>query len=159
MKGFSVNYEKFLSTISHELYYSTAQYVSKPVSFVYKVCVDKLLGVYKTGVFDTTKIHCNNESPKVMDQFLTRQYPPIKINYAAAQEHVTQSELKTRVIQERVQSAHNIFPFTYRPRILLKYLVMESTKKLNFPPNKNGVLKYFSPRMIMHQNKIHYECE
>ena len=47
MKGFSVNYEKFLSTISHELYYSTAQYVSKPVSFVYEVCMKKMLAVYK----------------------------------------------------------------------------------------------------------------
>ena len=89
-----------------------------------------------------------------MDQFLTRQYSPIKINYAVAQEYVTQSELKTRVIQERVQSAHNRSPFTHLPRILVKYLVMESTKKLNFQPNKHGVLKYFSPRMIMHQNKI-----
>ena len=34
---------------------------------------------------------------------------------------------------------------------------MESTKKLNFFPNKHGVSKYFSPRMIMHQENLDYE--
>jgi hypothetical protein len=33
---------------------------------------------------------------------------------------------------------------------------MESTQKLNFFPDKNGVSKYFSPRMIMHQETFDY---
>jgi hypothetical protein len=33
---------------------------------------------------------------------------------------------------------------------------MESTRKLNFFPNKNGVSKYFSPRMIMHKETLDY---
>ena len=49
------------------------------------------------------------------------------------------------------------FPYSHLPRILVKYLVMESTKKLNFFPNKNGVSKYFSPRMIMHHENLDYE--
>jgi hypothetical protein len=34
---------------------------------------------------------------------------------------------------------------------------MESTKKLNYFPNKYGVSKVFSPRMIMHHEKLDYE--
>jgi hypothetical protein len=34
---------------------------------------------------------------------------------------------------------------------------MESTKKLNFFPNKYGVSKVFSPHMIMHQENLDYE--
>jgi hypothetical protein len=34
---------------------------------------------------------------------------------------------------------------------------MESTKKLNFFPNKYGVSKVFSPRMIMHHENLDYE--
>jgi hypothetical protein len=47
------------------------------------------------------------------------------------------------------------------PRTMVKYLVMESAKKLNYFPNKNGVSKYYSPRMILHQENIDYErhCE
>jgi hypothetical protein len=34
---------------------------------------------------------------------------------------------------------------------------MESAKKLNFFPNKYGVSKVFSPRMIMHHESLDYE--
>jgi hypothetical protein len=52
-------------------------------------------------------------------------------------------------------------PYDDLPRTLVKYLVMESAKKLNYFPNKNGVSKYHSPRMILHQENIDYErhCE
>ena len=157
MDGLTVNSLKFLSTISHELFYRTAQYVSKPVASVYEVCMDKLVSIYKKGGFNITEIHCDNEFCKVMDPFLVKQDPPIKMNYAAAQEHVPRAERNNRVIQERVRAAYHRFPFTHLPRILVKYLVMESTKKLNFFPNKHGVSKYFSPRMIMHQENLDYE--
>jgi hypothetical protein len=88
MDGLTVNSLKFLSTISHDLYYRTVQYVAKPVASIYKVCMDKLLVLYKRGGFTISKIHCNNEFRKVMDPLLARQDPPITMNYAAAQEHV-----------------------------------------------------------------------
>ena len=47
MDRLEVNSLKFLSTISHELYYRTAQYVTKTVAYVYKSCMDKILAVYK----------------------------------------------------------------------------------------------------------------
>ena len=91
-----------------------------------------------------------------MDPFSAKQDPAIKMKYAEAQEYVPQAE-KNRVIQELVQAAYYRSPFTHLPHILVKYLVMESTKKLNFFPNKHGVLKYFSPRMIIHQEILDYK--
>ena len=88
MDGLTINSLKFLSTISHKLYYRTAQNVSQPVASLYEVCMDELLGVYKRGGFNITEIHCDNEFRKVMDPFSVRQDPLIKMNYAAAQEHV-----------------------------------------------------------------------
>jgi hypothetical protein len=157
MDGLTVNSLKFLSTISHDLFYRTAQYVAKPVASVYEKCIAELLAVYKRGEFNITEIHCDNEFRKVMDPLSVRQNPPIKMNYAAAQEHVPRAERNNRVIQERVRAAYHRLPFTHLPRILVKFLVMESTKKLNFFPNKNGVSKYFSPRMIMHQENLDYD--
>ena len=108
------------------------------------------MAVYKKCGFNITEIHCDNEFYKVMDQFLQGQDPPIKINYAAAQEHVPWAEKKNRVIQECIQAAYHRFPFTHLPHILVKYIDIESTKRLGFS-NKHVVSKYFSPCMIMHQ--------
>ena len=77
--GLTVNSLKFLSTISHDLYYRTAQYVSEPVASVYEKCIDELLAVYKKGGFTISEIHCDNEFRKVMDPLSARQDPPIKI--------------------------------------------------------------------------------
>ena len=115
------------------------------------------MAVYKKGGFNITEIHCYNKNFKVMDQFMAKQDPTIKINHAAAQEHVPRSEQNNRVIQERVGAAYPRFPFTHLPRILVKYIVMESTKKLDFFPNKYVVSKYFSLRMIIHQENLDYE--
>jgi hypothetical protein len=156
MDGLTANSVKFLSTISHDLYYRTAQYVAKAVASVYEECMNELLALYKRGGFTISEIHSDNEFCKVMDPLSARQDPPISMNYAAAQEHVPRAERNNQVIQERVRAAYHRFPFTHLPRILVKYLVMESTKKLDFFPNKNGVSKYFSPCMIMHQEKMDY---
>ena len=40
--------------------------------------------------------------------------------------------------------------------MMIKALVMEVTKKLNFFPPKGGVSKYYSPRMIMHHTSLDY---
>ena len=92
-----------------------------------------------------------------MDPFLARQDLSIKMNHAAAQEHVPRAERNNRVIQERVRATHHRLPHTHLPRVLVKHVVMEATKKLNFFPNKNGASKVFSPRMIMHQENL--DCE
>jgi hypothetical protein len=39
---------------------------------------------------------------------------------------------------------------------MVKMLVTESAKKLNFFPAKNGVSPYYSPRMILHQHNLDY---
>jgi hypothetical protein len=157
MDGMTVNSMKFLTAIWHDLYYRTAQYVTNPMASVYKVCMKELVSTYKKGGFNITDIHCDNEFHKAMDPFLASQNPPIKMNYVSAEEHVARAERNNRVIQERVRAAYHRFPYTHLPCILVKYLVIESTKKLNFFPNKYGVSKVFSPRMIMHHENLDYE--
>jgi hypothetical protein len=56
MDGLTVNSIKFLSTISHDLYYRTAQYVSSPVASIYEKCMDELLAVYKRGGFTISEL-------------------------------------------------------------------------------------------------------
>jgi hypothetical protein len=65
----TVNSLKFLTTISHEIFYCTAQYVSKAVASVYDKSLDEIVWLYKHGQFQVTEIHCDNEFHKVMAPF------------------------------------------------------------------------------------------
>jgi hypothetical protein len=73
MDGLTVKSLKFLSTIFHDLYYRTAQYVAKPVASVYEECMNKLLPLYKRGSFTISEIHCDNEFCKVMNPLSASQ--------------------------------------------------------------------------------------
>jgi hypothetical protein len=147
-----------LTAISHEIFYRTAQYVQTNTAAIYEKALDEVLRTYKRAQFQVTEIHCDNEFHKLMDPFAAKQDPIIKVNYATANKHVPRAERNNRTIQERVRAAYHCLPYDDLPRTMVKYLVMESAKKLNYFPNKNGVSKYYSPRMILHQENIDYEC-
>ena len=155
--GLSVNGLKFLTTISHEIGYRTAQYISEARAEDYKKCMDEVYNVYKRGGFIIVEIHCDNEFHKAMDKFAAKQDPQIKMNYANAQEHVPRAERNNRTIQERVRCNYYIMPYTHLPRTIIKYTVSESAKKLNYFPSKNGVSRHYSPRMILHQENLDFE--
>ena len=89
-----------------------------------------------------------------MDPFLAKQDPTTKMNYAATQEHVTWDELNNRIIKELVWVAYHRLSFTNLLCILVKHLVMKSTKELNLFPNKHGVLKYLIPLVITHKESL-----
>jgi hypothetical protein len=82
----------------------------------------------------------------------------IQVNYASPQEHVPESERNNRVIKERIHATYHRLPYHDRlPRIMVKVLVDDSAKKLNFFPAKNGISQYYSPRMILHQRNLDYD--
>jgi hypothetical protein len=77
-------------------------------------------------------------------------------NYPSAQEHVPEAERNNRVIKERMRAVFHSLPFKAIPKIMIKFLAMECTKKLNYLPPKGGVSKYYSPREILHQQKLDF---
>ena len=52
---------------------------------------------------------------------------------------------------ESEQLTSHLLPYEHLPHIMVKVLVNDSTKKLNFLPAKNWISQYYSPRMILHQ--------
>jgi hypothetical protein len=72
----------------------------------------------------------------------------IQVNYASTQEHVPEAKRNNRVIKERIHATYHRLPYDRLPRIMVKVLVDDSAKKLNFFPAKNGISQYYSPRMI-----------
>ena len=155
--GLSVNSLKFLTTVSHDVFYRTSQYISDAIAQNYEDCMQEVYDIYKQGGFTVTEIHCDNEFHKAMDNFAARQDPPIKINYAAAREHVPRAERNNRVIQERIRASYYQLPYETLTKILVKYMTAESARKLNFFPAKHGLSRHYSPRMILHQENIDFD--
>ena len=63
------------------------------------------------------------------------------MNYAVSQEHLPLAEYNNQMIQERMLASYHRFTCDHLPRIMVKYMVLEAAKKLDFYPNKNGVSK------------------
>jgi hypothetical protein len=80
----------------------------------------------------------------------------VTMNYANPQEHVPEAERNNRVIKERYRASFHRLPVKKIPKVMVKSLTIECAKKLNFFPPKRGISKYFSPRMIMHQQALDY---
>ena len=81
------------------------------------------------------------------------------MNYVAAQEYVSRAERNNRVIQERVGANYYQLPYETLTRVLVKYMVTEASRKLNFFPAKHQISKHYSPRMILHQENIDFDCQ
>ena len=115
--GLAVNSLKFFTSISHEVFYRTGQYLAEARASDYEDCMQEIYDVYRMGGFKIVEIHCDNEFHKAMDKFAARQDPPIKMNYATAKEHVPRAERNNRVIQERVRANYYQLPFNRLPWI------------------------------------------
>jgi hypothetical protein len=80
----------------------------------------------------------------------------IAMNFANPQEHVLEAECNNQVIKERICASYHWLPFQQLTKTMTKILVMDSAKKPNFFPAKNGISSYYSPRMILHQKNLDY---
>ena len=152
--GMKVNGLWFLTTISRNLYYRTAQYVKHQTIEIYKQVLSEVIQIYNNAGMKVSRIHADNEFCPLLDPI--RQELDVHMVYANPQSHVPESECNNRTIKERVRAAYHRLPYKQLTRTMTKILVMEQTKKLNFFPNKHGVSKYYSPRMIVHQQALEY---
>ena len=110
--GLSVNGLKFLTTISHELMYRTEQYIKDARAEDYEKCMNEIYYIYRKAGFIIVEIHCDNEFHEAMDEFASKQNPPIKMNYANPQEHVPRAE---RNKNDTRQSAVCVLSNTVQP--------------------------------------------
>jgi hypothetical protein len=87
---------------------------------------------------------------KLLDHF------GISMNFSNLQKHVPEVEKNNRVIKERIQATYHHLPYKQLRRLMTKILVINSAKKLNFFPAKQGILSSYSPRMILHKKNLGY---
>ncbi|KAG7373397.1 hypothetical protein IV203_034121 [Nitzschia inconspicua] len=81
----------FLTTISRNIYYRTAQYIENQTAAVYLEAMTDILRIYNLAGFRVTRIHCDNAFRSVMEE-IENNFEGIHVNFANAQEHVPEAE-------------------------------------------------------------------
>ena len=152
----NVNGLQFVTTISKNLRYRTAQFISSRSPREYAKVIKEVIAMYRKAGFQVTHIYCDNEFKPLMTHLADKE-STIQINYSNPNEHVPDIERSIRVIKERIRSTYHRLLYDRLPKIMVKMLVSESAKKLNFFPAKGGVSLYYSPRMILHRRNMDYE--
>ena len=154
MDGMKVNGIPFLTTISRNIMYRTAEWVQNQTPQAYRSVLDNVFSKYNHAGFRITTIHCDNEFQPLMAEL--KDVYTVTINFSNPQKHVPEAERNNRVIKEQFRASFHRLPYNKLPKTMIKILVMECAKKLNFIPPKGGISPYYSPRMILHQQNLDY---
>ena len=112
---------------------------------------------YNKGGFVVKRINCDMEFKTIMD--VVKEKMNIDINYANAGDHVPEAERNNRTIKEHFRATFHRLPYKAMPRIMIRYLAMECTSKLNLFPVKGGISDYYSPRVLLNHRTIDYNKE
>ena len=73
--------------------------------------------------------------------------------------HEPRSERNNRTIKERIDVGYHRLPYEAIPRVMLRYLAMNSANGLNLFPVKGGISTHYSSNTIMSQKVLDYEKE
>lgn len=74
-----------------------------------------------------------------------------------AGEHVPVAERNNRTIADHIRIALHYLPYRYYPRLLIRWIAMRETAKLNWFPVKGGISAHYSPNMILKLPGIDFE--
>ena len=149
-----VNGVCFLTSISEDIHYRTAQYIKNRKSETYNNAMKELIGLYQKADFKIKNINCDKEFENIFNDLAQKM--EININIIPAQAHVAKAERNIRVIKERIRSNVHNLPYQNIPKIILIHIVQEAAKKLNYFPVKNGISPHYSPRAIMIKKPLDY---
>jgi len=72
-----------------------------------------------------------------------------QFNCAPQGEHVPAAERNNRTIADRIRVAVHYLPYRNIPRLLLKYITVSETKKLNWFPTEGGLSDTFTPHQLL----------
>ena len=144
----------FLTSISHELYFRTAQPIPSRNKKHYITCMKELLNIYRFGEFNIKTIHCDQEFKYILHEFAIENN--INLICAPSQTHVPRAERNIRTIKERIRSLFHSLPYRGLPKTIMQYLVVQTTSTLNYFPARYGLSRYYSPRMILQKKLLNF---
>ena len=120
----------------------------------YYKALDTILRKYNAAGFTITVIECNREYEVMMDVMKDELH--VTMNYTNAQDHVPKAERNNCMLKERIRMAFHHLPYKAIPQVMIRYLAMESARKLNLFPAKGGISAYYSPQTILTHEVLNY---
>jgi hypothetical protein len=120
MDTLKVNGLYFLGTISLNIRYRTVQWIGNLTSEVYKGALKDVFRTYNAAGFRIVEIRCDNEYRALQDDIEDEFH--VRMNFAAAQEHVPEAERNNRVLKERYRAVYHRLPYKRLPRLMVKHL-------------------------------------
>ena len=151
-----VNEHPYMTTISRALYYRTALPLPSRTSDSLYRALDQVLRMYNGNNFQIKRLICDGEFKPIFDP--VKDEMDVTMKYTAPNEHVSEAERNNRTIQERVRATYHRLPYAAIPTTMMKILVAESARKLNYFPNKHGISQHYSPRQILLQLTLDYDA-
>ena len=113
-----VNGLPFLTTISRNIMFRTAEYMKSTKAKDLKVEIRNNKRLYKLRGFTVTEMYMDGKF-KCMQGILTDM--GIKLNVCSREEHIPGAERNIQTIKDRVRCVLNMLPFTKLPdRMLIK---------------------------------------
>jgi hypothetical protein len=79
-----------------------------------------------------------------------------EMNFANPSDHEPMAERNNRTLGERTRVAFHRLPFQIMPRLLIKHLVYNAARHLNYFPAKGGISAYFSPNALLGHPPLDY---
>jgi hypothetical protein len=99
-----VNGLTFLTTVSRNICYRTAQFVIDKSVSSYRAVLHEVFKIYNKAGFYLREIRCDNKF-KPLQGILQETYG-ISVNFANPQEHVPEAEQNNQIIKERVRTTY-----------------------------------------------------
>ena len=152
----TINTCKFITTITSELNYRTIHYIKTSNAEELTKGIMEAMTLYKNTPFIITEIHCDNEFKKSIRLVKNNLDQNLIPNFCNPQEHVPTAERNNRTIKDRCRSMYYNLPYKRMTRLMIIYLALSTTAKLNYFPSKQGLSKYYSPRMLLHRRNLEF---
>ena len=153
----TINTCKFITTITSELNYRTIHYIKTSNTKEIIKGITEAMTLYKNTPFIITEIHCDNEFKKSIASLKNNLDQNITPNFCNPQEHVPTAERNNRTIKDRCRSVYYNLPYKRITKLMVIYLALSTTAKLNYFPSKQGLSKYYSPRMLLHRRNLEFK--
>ena len=152
-----VNKQPFLTSIDKSVRFRSLVPLKSRSGEEYLRALQLIMRHYNKGGFFIQLIHCDGEYKQLIEPVQDKLNATM--NFANPGDHVPEAERNNRTIKERIRAAFHRLPYKAMPRVMIRYLSMECTSKLNIFPAKGGISPYYSPRILLNQQTLDYKKE
>ena len=144
-----VNRMPFLISVSQRIVFTTTEWIMDRKAETIACAISNVCVFYKQHGFQLKQLNCDIEFKHAAIDKVLAEHQCVA-NWCAAKEHVPRVErrIKTAKARFRAMRSH-LRVFKRLPKVMVRRLVSEVTKWLNFFLSKASAIERYSPRMVV----------